>query len=68
MPLSAYGTEVFKILLGCIENDPACIDTWRENLAKYPKESAAFLSYLCKINNTDDTKRRTQLISYYYKL
>ncbi|OXA64365.1 hypothetical protein Fcan01_03136 [Folsomia candida] len=52
MPLSAYGTEVFKILLGCIENDPACIDTWRENLAKYPKESAAFLSYLSRVPET----------------
>lgn len=49
MPLSAKGQETFSILLGCIENDSNCFDTWRDNLAKYPRESAAFLSYLCKI-------------------
>lgn len=48
-PLSPYGKEVFNILLGCIENDPACIDTWRDNLSTFPKESAAFFSYLSKV-------------------
>lgn len=47
--VSPYGQEVFSVMLGCLENDPEVVDTWRENIGRFPKESVAFLSYLCKL-------------------
>jgi hypothetical protein len=60
-PHSPYGKEVFEILLGCIENDSNCIDIWRGNLSNFPKESAAFLSYLSKV--PEDVKCGSRLES-----
>jgi len=48
LPLSPYGQEVFEILHGCLDNDRTVIESWKESLETYPRESYLLLQHLSK--------------------
>lgn len=46
--VSHHGRETLDILTGCLEKDTTCMEKWKEQLHKYPKESVILLNFLAK--------------------